>query len=102
MVRDWQPPPSAGLTLYQLPDFAPLNTIVEGNVGATAWSPDGRFIAGSGSNQTVFIWDSSDGSVVNQLAGGATALAWGPNSEQLLIGPRQRAGCPLAHRRSHQ
>ena len=76
---------SAGLTLFQLPDFAPLDSIVEGNVAVIAWSPDGRFLAGS-ANQTVFIWDSSDGSVVNQLAGSATALAWEPNSEQILLG----------------
>jgi serine/threonine protein kinase/Tol biopolymer transport system component len=77
---------SAGITLFQLPDFAPLQTIVEGNVGQIAWSPDGRFLAGSGSNSAITIWNSSDGSEVNRIAGNAVALAWSPDSSQLLLG----------------
>ncbi|MAT95972.1 MAG: hypothetical protein CL608_02295 [Anaerolineaceae bacterium] len=77
---------SAGITLYQLPDFAPLETIVEGTVGEITWSPDGRFLAGSGPNQAIHVWNSSDGSEVAQLAGSAVALAWSPDSSQLLLG----------------
>jgi WD40 repeat protein len=77
---------NAGITLYQLPDFSPLQTIVEGNVGEIAWSPDGRFLASSGPNQIIHVWNSDDGSEVYQLAGSATALAWSPDSSQLLLG----------------
>lgn len=79
---------SAGITLYQLPDFAAVETIVEENVEEIAWSPDGRFLASSGPNQAIHVWDSSDGSEVAQLAGSATALAWSPDSSQLLLGSR--------------
>ena len=77
---------SAGITLYQLPDFIPLETIVAGNVGQIAWSPNGNLLASSGPNQAIHIWNSSDGSEANQLAGSATALAWSPDSTQLLLG----------------
>ena len=43
-------------------------------------------LAGSTANQTIAVWNSADGSPVNQLAGSATALAWSPDSAQLLIG----------------
>ncbi len=77
---------SAGIDLYQLPDFAPLGRLVEGNVGLIVWSPDGRFLAGSAPNQTIAVWNSGDGSPVNQISGSATALAWSPDSSQLLWG----------------
>ncbi|MBK8900504.1 MAG: serine/threonine protein kinase [Anaerolineaceae bacterium] len=77
---------SAGIALFQLPDFAPQGVLVEGEVREIAWSPDGRLLAGSASNQTISVWNSADGSPVNQLPGSATALAWSPDSTQLLVG----------------
>lgn len=77
---------SAGIALFQLPNFAPQGTLIEGEVRQIAWSPDGRFLAGSTANQTIAVWNSADGSSVNQIAGSATALAWSPDSRQLLIG----------------
>ncbi len=77
---------SAGVALFQLPDFAPLGTLIEGEVRQIAWSPDGRFLAGSTANQTIAVWNSADGSPVNQITGSATALAWSPDSTQLLLG----------------
>lgn len=77
---------SAGIALFQLPDFAPQGLLVEGDVRQIAWSPDGRLLAGSTANQSIVVWNSADGSLVNQIPGSATALAWSPDSTQLLLG----------------
>lgn len=52
---------------------------------ATAWSPDGRFLAGAGSTGTT-VWDlkSEEEKVVVRLAGASGSVAWSPDGKQLV------------------
>jgi serine/threonine protein kinase/WD40 repeat protein len=79
---------SHGVHLLQLPELIEMLTVLEGDVAAVAWSPNGRFLATSGPNNTINILNTADWSEVTQLSSSGSVLAWSPNSEQVLIGSR--------------
>jgi WD40 repeat protein len=53
---------------------------------SVAWSPDGRWIAASGTDGSVYVWEVLSRRVARIFrghAGGITAIAWNPDSERL-------------------
>src|SRR5947209_4342270 len=56
---------------------------------AVAWSPDGRLLAGAGSDTTIRLWDRDSGGLRNIFLGHADsvgALAFTPDGKTLLSG----------------
>lgn len=57
-----------------------------GKVHALAWSPDGRYIASSGQDETIQVWDASNGETVLTHRTSALqppALAWSPDGRYI-------------------
>jgi len=53
------------------------------------WSPDGKYIAASGYNSIVYVWDSQDLQLVQQFTGHKgmiMCLAWNSDSVRLAVG----------------
>jgi len=56
---------------------------------AVAWSPDGRLVAGAGSDGSVAILDAGSGKLLKTLsdqAGAVEGVAWSPDSKLLVAG----------------
>src|SRR5207302_5451325 len=61
----------------------------EKGVNAVAISPDGKLIAGGGSDGVVYLWDAATGAEVRRLAGHkreAVSLAFSPKGDVLAVG----------------
>ncbi len=59
------------------------------NVNAVAWSPDGRRIASGSDDQTVQVWDASNGGNVYTYRGHSgyvTIVAWSPDNARIASG----------------
>ncbi len=71
--------PAPGLTLRQV--FRGH----EGPVGHVAWFPDGSYLASCSDDQTIRIWDISNGQTVHKIEGGnqVASLAWSPDGSLL-------------------
>jgi len=56
-----------------------------GPIGQIAWSPCGRFVASTSTDETVHIWDASDGSCVAVLnhQSAVASVAWSPDGSTL-------------------
>jgi serine/threonine protein kinase len=55
-------------------------------VNAVAWSPDGRRIASGSSDETVQVWDATNGSNIYTYSGHSNlveAVAWSPDSKRI-------------------
>jgi WD40 repeat protein/transcriptional regulator with XRE-family HTH domain len=51
-----------------------------------AWSPDGTRLVGGGSDSFVYVWDTSDGTLLRQMAGhdqAVMSVAWSPDGNWL-------------------
>jgi WD40 repeat protein len=59
-------------------------------IRCVAWSPDGTRLAGGGGvDGQVYLWNASDGSLLDRLAGhhgGVTSVAWSPDGTLLASG----------------
>lgn len=65
-------------------------------INAFAWSPDGSRIVSAGSEETVQIWDATNGHTLYVLSGGdrsfyasldgIDAVAWSPDGKQVVLG----------------
>src|SRR5580765_4890420 len=71
--------PAPGLTLRQV--FRGH----EGPVGHVAWFPDGSYLASCSDDQTIRVWDVSNGHTVHRIEGGnqIASLAWSPDGTLL-------------------
>jgi WD40 repeat protein len=64
-----------------------------GDVWATAFSPDGRWVASAGEDSTVKVWDSHAGTLVRSFRGHTglvTSLAFTPDGRSLVSGSRDK------------
>src|SRR5205085_869028 len=72
----------------------PLGTIFRSyrapfSVFAAAWSPDGKRIASSSSDNTVQVWDATSGKLVYTYRGNSdtvSAVAWSPDGKRMASG----------------
>ena len=65
-------------------------------INAFAWSPDGSRIVSAGSEETVQIWDATNGHTLYVLSGGdrsfyasldgIDAVTWSPDGKQVVLG----------------
>jgi small GTP-binding protein len=71
--------PAPGLTLRQV--FRGH----QGPVGHVAWFPDGSYLASCSNDQTIRVWDVSNGDTVHRIEGGnqVASLAWSPDGTLL-------------------
>jgi len=54
-----------------------------------AWSPDERYIASSGNDKNVLVWDSATGKLLHTFTGNVqtvASLAWSPDSKEIAAG----------------
>jgi WD40 repeat protein/transcriptional regulator with XRE-family HTH domain len=59
-------------------------------IRCVAWSPDGtRLVGGGGDDGSVYLWNASDGTLLQRLVGhhgGVTSVAWSPDGTRLASG----------------
>jgi WD40 repeat protein/transcriptional regulator with XRE-family HTH domain len=63
-----------------------------------AWSPDGTQLVGGGDDGNVYIWDASDGTMLQRLSGHqgvVTGVAWSPDGARLASSGRGRGSGEL-------
>ena len=63
-----------------------------------AWSPDGTRLVGGGDDGNVYLWDASDGTLLQRLAGHqgvVTGVAWSPDDTRLACAGRGRGNGEL-------
>jgi WD40 repeat protein/tetratricopeptide (TPR) repeat protein len=82
-----------GLPPRQTPPSRPLGTRLytyrghTHSVNAVVWSPDGKHIASASADQTVQVWDATDGSHASVYRGHTLpveALAWSPDNKRIV------------------
>jgi DNA-binding CsgD family transcriptional regulator len=72
----------------------PLSTWVR----RLAWSPDGAWLAGGGDDGQLYVWDGSDGILLQRLEGhhgAVTNVAWSPDGKRLVSAGRSRGSGEL-------
>lgn len=86
--KDFLPPFSATIQAWDARSSKPLYSL-PGNgrvVEALAVSPDDRFLASSGWNNTVTLWDTRTHQLLWTRPGDSTALTFSPDSHMLMAG----------------
>ena len=77
------------LFTYTGHNFTYQGHLFPGVVHTVAWSPDGKYIASSGDDKTVQVWDASDGHLLLTYRGHSDVIdsvAWSPDGKYIASG----------------
>lgn len=78
-----------GVLMWDVVTGSPIWRNLGYPIRRVAWSPDGRQLAGSGDNGDVYLWDASDGILLQRLVGHRGAIksvAWNSDGTRLASG----------------
>lgn len=83
------PEPIISRSLYSVFDHAFIRNILSSNIGriqAIAWSPDGKYLAAGGANDSVIILDAITFEILGEIQEDVITLAWHPTKPFIVTG----------------